>query len=224
VNIARLAVPLVALTLVYNAAEGVIAVATGLAAGSLVLLTFGADSHLEVLAAGAVLWRLSYKDEEDGERTEERAMRIIGATFLALAIAIVFTSVLLLASREGAQESRIGLLLLTASLIIMPVLALAKLWVAARTGMAVLAAEARETIACSYLSVTAFAGLLAMFLFGWWWVDPVAALLMVPWLVREGLEGVRAEACFDGSRPCFCLPCLYGVRDCRRVCCTVPCC
>jgi divalent metal cation (Fe/Co/Zn/Cd) transporter len=115
-------------------------------------------------------------------------------------------------------------MLLVASLIAMPALSFSKFWVAARTRMPVLAAEARETIACSYLSLTALAGVLGVLLFDWWWLDPVAALLMVPWLVREGMEGVRAEACYDGSRPCFCRSCLYGLRDCEPTCCLPACC
>ena len=220
----RLAVALLILTALYNVAEGVIAIASGLRAESLTLLAFGADSYLEVLAAGAVLWRLSYRDEEAGERAEQRAMRLIGWTFLILAAAVVFQSVSALIQRHAAEESVVGLLLLAASLVLMPVLSLAKLWTAARAKLPVLAAEAKETVACSYLSLTAFAGLLATALLGWWWLDAAAALLLVPWLVREGLEGVRGDACFDGLRPCFCRTCLGGLRSCTPVCCTPACC
>ena len=220
----RLALALLLLTVIYNVAEGALSIFGGIQSDSVVLVAFGADSYLEVLAAAAVIWRLSYRDEEAGERAERRAMRLIGVTFLALAAAIVFQATFSLVSREAAGESLMGLLVLTASLITMPVLALAKLWTAARAKLPVLAAEAKETIACSYLSLTAFAGVLAIFLFGWWWLDAVAALLMVPWLAREGLEGVRAEACFEGARPCFCRACLFGVRDCKPTCCSPACC
>jgi divalent metal cation (Fe/Co/Zn/Cd) transporter len=220
----RLAIALLVITLLYNVAEGAVAIYGGIEAGSLVLLAFGADSYLEVLAAGAVLWRLSYRDEEAGERAEQRAMRLIGATFLLLAAAIVFQSVLALAGGRAAEESRLGLLLLVASLVTMPLLSLAKLWTAARGAMPALAAEARETVACSYLSLTAFTGLLATALLGWWWLDAATALLLAPWLVREGLEGVRGEACYEGSRPCFCRSCLGGLRACATVCCAPACC
>jgi divalent metal cation (Fe/Co/Zn/Cd) transporter len=215
---------LLLLTLLYNVAEGALSIFAGIRSDSVVLVAFGADSYLEVLAAAAVIWRLSYRDEEAGERAERRAMRLIGVTFLALAAAIVFQASFSLASREAAGESLMGLLVLTASLVTMPPLALAKFWTAARAKLPVLAAEAKETIACCYLSLTAFAGVFAVFLFGWWWLDAVAALLMVPWLAREGLEGVRAEACFDGVRPCFCRACLFGVRDCQPTCCSPACC
>src|SRR5947209_714044 len=150
-HLRRLAVALLLVTAAYNVAEGAIAIAGGLAAGSLTLVAFGADSYLEVLAAGAVLWRLSYRDEEAGERAERRAMRLIGWTFLALAAAVTFESVYALAHHHAAETSVVGLLLLAASLTLMPLLALAKLWTAARANLAVLAAEAKETVACSYL-------------------------------------------------------------------------
>jgi divalent metal cation (Fe/Co/Zn/Cd) transporter len=212
-----LAFALLALTLFYNVVEGVIAIASGLRAGSLVLLSFGADSYLEVLAAAAVMWRLSYRDEEAGERAEGKALRFIGITFLALAAAVVFQAVYAFAAREGASESRIGIALLTASFAIMPVLALAKLRTAAKSNLPALAAEAKETVACSYLSLTALAGLLATAMFGAWWIDALAALLMVPWLVREGLEGIRGEACFDGAKTCWCRECWFGLRGCTDI-------
>ena len=213
-SLRRLAFGLLIATVLYNVVEGFIALSAGISAGSLVLLTFGADSYLEVLAASAVIWRLTYEDEEAGERAEQRAMRLVGWTFLLLAGAVVFQSLLAFANGDGADESAIGLALLVASLMIMPVLALAKLWTAAKLNLPVLAAEAKETIACSYLSLTALVGLAATAIVGAWWVDPLAALLMTPWLIREGLEGVRGEACFEGLKACFCRQCLYGFRQC----------
>ena len=106
----------------------------------------------------------------------------------------------------------------------MPTLSVIKLWVAARTKVPVLAAEAKETLACSYLSLTALTGVVAIAGFGWWWLDTAGALLMVPWLVREGLQGLRMEACFEGIVPCFCRPCFFGQRNCKAVCCAPACC
>lgn len=209
-----LALGLLAITLLYNVGEGVIAIAAGIAAHSLVLLTFGADSYVEVAASGAVIWRLTYRDDEAGERAERKALRIIGWTFLVLAGAVVFQAAWALTTGEGASESPVGIALLIASLLVMPVLAVAKLWVAARADLPVLAAEAKETVACWYLSVTALAGLLATALLGWWWLDPLAAVLMVPWLAKEGLEGIRGDACFEGAKVCWCRECWFGLRSC----------
>ena len=220
----RLARALLFLTIVYNVAEGVVAIVAGIRAGSLVLISFGADSYLEVMAAAAVLWRLSFKDEESGERAEEKALRLIGATFLLLATAVTYQAAISLTHHDRADGSPVGVILLLASVTMMPILAVTKLWTAARGAIPALAAEARETIACSYLSFTALTGAGAVWLFGWWWLDALAALLMVPWLVKEGFEGLKGEACFDGTSPCWCRGCLLGLRQCAPTCCEPVCC
>jgi divalent metal cation (Fe/Co/Zn/Cd) transporter len=186
---------------------------------TIALLAFGADSYLEVAAASAVLWRLMITDEGRGEAAEQRALRFIGWTFLVLAAAVTFQAVSALTTRNGAEESIAGIGLALASVTIMPALALWKLRVAANARIVALAAEARETLACSYLSVTLLAGLAANAALGWWWLDPLTALLLVPWLVREGLEGVRGDVCFEGLTVCSCSACLYGMRSCPAACC-----
>ena len=148
-------------TILYNAIEGVVAIAAGVAAGSLALGAFGADSYLEVAAASVVLWRINIADPERGEAAERRAMRLIGWTFLALAGVIIFQAVSALATSNGAEESVVGIALALASVIVMPALALWKLKIAADGRLMVLAAEAKETLACSYLSVTLLIGLVA---------------------------------------------------------------
>jgi divalent metal cation (Fe/Co/Zn/Cd) transporter len=211
---------LILLTLLYNIFEGAASIVAGLSASSLVLVAFGFDSYLEVLAAAAVLWRLSCKDQQKGERAEQRALRLIGGTFLLFAGATVLQAALSLAEREGASESLLGLGLLTASLVLMPALSLAKLWLASHLQMPVLAAEAKETLACVYLSATALSGLVAVYIAGWWWIHSVAALIMVPWLLKEGLEAVRGDHCFEEMLVCFCRRRLYGLRTCAGACCT----
>lgn len=215
----RLARFLLTVTIVYNLVEGVIAVYSGVQAGSLALIAFGADSYLEVAAASAVLWRLLIADEDRGERAEQRAMRFIGWTFIVLAVAIVYQASVSLAERNGAEESLVGIGLALASVTVMPALSLWKLKTAADGAIVALAAEAKETLACSYLSVTLLTGLVANALAGWWWLDPATALLLLPWLVREGLEGVRGDVCFEGLTACFCRNCLYGIRRCLAACC-----
>jgi divalent metal cation (Fe/Co/Zn/Cd) transporter len=215
----RTVVSLLAITIAYNVGEGAIAIWSGLSAGSLALLAFGADSYLEVTAASAVLSRVLIRDEERGETAERRAMRLIGWTFLLLAVAIVYQSLSALVAEDGARESLVGIMLALASITFMPILALAKLRTAAEANVVVLAAEARETLACSYLSLTLLAGLVANAIVGWWWLDALTALMLVPWLLREGLEGVRGDVCFEGLTACFCRACLYGVRTCRASCC-----
>lgn len=130
---------------------------------------------------------------ERTERAERRADLFVGATFLLLAIYLIVEATLTLATRSRPQATLVGIVLAAASLAIMPVIAAFKLRVAGRLGSGALAGEAKETLACAGLSFTLLAGLVLNALFGWWWADPVAALVMVPWLAVEGLEGVRAE-------------------------------
>ena len=218
----RLVLALLGVTIAYNVVEGLVAILSGVSTGSLALVAFGADSYLEVAAAGAVTWRVLIRDEERGERAERRAMRLIGWTFLALSAAIVYQSVASLLSTDGAEESLVGIGLALASVTVMPLLALAKLRVAAQGNVLALAAEAKETLACSYLSVTLLLGLIANAVAGWWWLDGATALLLVPWLVKEGWEGVRGDVCFEGLTACFCRACLYGLRSCPAACCSAP--
>ena len=184
---------LLAVTIVYNVVEGVIALWAGLAAGSIALIAFGADSYLELAAAALVLWRLSAAERSSADLIEGRVRRFVGWTFLVLATAVVFQAAWSLTVQDGASESMVGIGLAVASVTVMPVVALWKLRIAARTNVPSLAAEARETLACAYLSVTLLLGLVANALLGWWWLDATTALLLVPWLIREGLEGVRAS-------------------------------
>ena len=186
----RTAKALLWFTLLYNVVEGVLALWSAAMARSVALAGFGLDSYLEG-AAALVLWRLSVVDEERGERIEGRVVRLIGWTFIVLSVGIVAQSAYTLSQRTGAEESMLGIALAATSVVVMPAIALWKLRVAASGGLHSIAIEAKETIACSYLSLTLLAGLVANALLGWWWLDAITALLRVPWLVREGLEGVR---------------------------------
>ncbi len=199
---ARRAWWLVTLTLAYNLAEAVLAVWLGIRAASIVLVGFGLDSLIEAVAAFAVLPRiraiLQPGLEARVEALERRVHRVVGVTFLALAVYVTVQSLYVLLGGTPPEESWLGIALSIFSLVVMPLVAWAKLRCADELGSAALRAEAKETLACAYLSLTLFLGLAGNAAFGWWWTDPVAALLMVPWLVREGLEGWRGEcSCGD---------------------------
>lgn len=188
-------------TLGYNCLEGLIAIAAGLAAGSVALVGFGLDSLIEVSASGAALWRL-YSDRDAGrrERAERLTIRAIGALFLALAAYVAADALRALLTRAAPEESIVGIVLALLSLIVMPLLAGAKRRVAFAMGSGALAAEAKQTLFCTYLSAILLAGLLLNAVVGWWWADPVAALVMVPIIAREGVEGIRGRsACADCS-------------------------
>jgi len=163
-------------------------------AQSIALVGFGLDSVIELAAAGVLLWRLRVEvrgaDPETIEQSERRVHRFIGGTFMALALYVFLTALWTLWKQEMPGESVVGIILAIASLIIMPLVAWGKLHAAREISSAALRAEAKETLACSYLSFTLLLGLGANAAAGWWWADPVAALLMVPWLIREGIEGL----------------------------------
>ena len=212
---------LLVVTVLYNVVEGVIALWSGIAVGSIALVSFGADSYIEVAAASLVLWRLGIEDNEYAEAVEHRVVRIIGWTFMVLSAVIVFSSVWALAGRAGAEESLVGIGLAIFSVVFMPLIAVWKLQVAAKSNLQSIAIEAKETMACSFLSLTLLVGLVANALLGWWWLDAVTALLLVPWLVREGLEGIRGEDNDDELQLCSCRSCLFGLRTCTAACCAV---
>ena len=198
---ARIGLWLVAATMAYNVAEGVIALWAGVRAGSIALVGFGLDSYIECAAAAALLWRLTLEARdahpEAIEQSEQRVHRFVGATFVALALYVLGQAGWTLVTGNAPEESLVGIILAAASLVIMPLVAWGKLHAAQAMHSAALRSEAKETLTCSYLSLTLLLGLVANAAAGWWWADPLAALLMVPWLVKEGMEGLRGEQCCD---------------------------
>ena len=186
-------------TALYNSLEGLIAIGAGLVAGSVALVGFGVDSAIELSASGAAIWRLrSDLDAERRERSERRTLRIVGALFLVLAMYVAADAARTLVYREPPRESVVGIALAALSLAVMPLLARAKRRVAVAMGSAALVAESRQTLICTYLSAILLGGLLLNAVAGWWWADPVAALAMVPFIAREGLEELRGrDACGD---------------------------
>ncbi len=187
------------ITIGYNTIEAVVALAAGLVAGSVALVGFGVDSVIEVGASVVAQWRLRADlNPARRERVEYLAVRIIGGTFLALAAYVAYDSITTLVKREEPDGSVVGVVLLSMSVIVMPLLARAKRRVAGGLGSSALTADATQTSLCAYLSVIALAGVALNTLLGWWWADPAAALAMVPIIVKEGWEGLRGEtACTD---------------------------
>ncbi len=182
-------------TIGWNVTEAAVAIGAGAAVSSIALVGFGIDSVIESLSAGVLLWRL-LGHPADAER-ERRALKLVGISFLALAVYIAVDAGQSLLLREPPEASLIGILLASASLIVMPLLARAKRRVASRINSRALAADSRQTSLCAYLSAILLGGLALNAWQGWWWADPVAALVMVPVIVREGLEALRGEVCSD---------------------------
>jgi divalent metal cation (Fe/Co/Zn/Cd) transporter len=181
------------LTLAWNSLEAVAAIVSGLIAGSIALVGFGLDSVIECFSGGVLLWRL--RAGEEGERREQQALRLVGVSFLALALYVGYEAVTSLLRHEAPEKSWFGVGVAIASLIAMPLLARAKRRVAAQLNSGALHADSRQTDICAYLSGILLGGLLLNALLRWWWADPVAGLIMVPLIGREGVEALRAKAC-----------------------------
>lgn len=184
-------------TIGWNLVEGAIAVGAGSLAGSPSLVGFGLDSFIESTSGAALLWRLQIDDEETRERREQIALRLVGASFLALAAYVAYDSITSLIWQETPDSSFIGIILLVISLIVMPILARSKRSVARQIKSRALEADSKQTDLCVYLSAISLGGLGLNALFGWWWADPVAALVMIPIIVNEGIQGLRGESCCD---------------------------
>lgn len=183
-------------TVAYNSLEGVIAVAAGLFAGSIALVGFGVDSAIEVAASLLLIWRLHMDvDASKRERIEKRSLQLVGVTFLILAAYVAWESIESLIAKEAPRASMIGIALAAASVVVMPLLVRAKRRVADAISSRAMHAEATQTELCMYLSAILLVGLGLNALFGWWWADPVAALIMVPIIAREGYEALKGEEC-----------------------------
>ncbi len=186
------------LTVGWNSLEALAAIAAGLFAGSIALVGFGLDSVIETASGAALLWRLSHANEQSlaaRERAEKIALRIVGASFLALSAYVLAEALLDLWNREAPERSTPGIIIAALSLIVMPLLARAKRRVARSINSKALHADSRQTDLCAYLSAILLAGLGLNAVLGWWWADPVAGLIMVPVIAREGIEALRGEPC-----------------------------
>ena len=186
-------------TIGYNSFEAIGSLVAGFLSGSVALVGFGIDSVIEVTASVAAQWRLrSDLDHARRERVELLTLRIVGFCFLALAAYVLADATITLWNREAPDGSLFGIVVLALSAIVMPILARAKKRVAREMRSGALVAEATQTSLCAYLSVIGLVGVLLNAVLQWWWADPAAALLMVPIITREGLEGIRAkDACCD---------------------------
>jgi divalent metal cation (Fe/Co/Zn/Cd) transporter len=185
-------------TVGYNVLEGVIAIGSGLLAGSVALIGFGIDSGIEVLSGLILLWRLNaQRDQEDRERAEARALKLVGWSFLLLAAYVTWDAGMSLFRREAPDQSTIGIALAALSVIVMPLLVRAKRRVAGQLSSRALAADSKQTELCTYLSAILLIGLGLNAWVGWWWADPAAALVMVPIIAKEGVEALRGEHCDD---------------------------
>lgn len=194
-RLVRRALWLAVFTVVWNLAEGAIAIAAASLAGSKALIGFGVDSFVESTSAAVLIWRLRIEqvDRARAEQAERRALVLIGYAFFGLAVLVGVESVRALLTGARPDTSMIGIVLTAVSLVVMPVLARAKRRVGTELGTRSITADSQQTMACVYLSAIVLVGLSLNALFGWWWADPVAALAVVAFLVNEGREALEAD-------------------------------
>ena len=183
---------LVAATIGYNVVEAAVALAEGTRVSSSALIGFGLDSVIEVSSAAAIAWQFSARDPETREKS---ALRFIAFSFFALAAYVAFDAVLSLLGVDRPRPSVIGIALAAASLVIMPVLSLAQRRAGREFGSVSAVADSKQTLLCTYLSAALLAGLVFNAALGWWWADPVAALVIAAVAVREGVNAWRGDPC-----------------------------
>jgi divalent metal cation (Fe/Co/Zn/Cd) transporter len=197
------------LGIAWHAVEAAVAVGAGIAAGSIALVGFGADSVVESVAGVVLLWRFG-GDRHASEAAERTAYRLIGISFYAIAAYVGIEAVRQLVDGSHPEVSWIGIALAAITLATMPPLAIAKGRVAERLGSAATRAEGRQNMLCAYLSGALLIGLGANALAGWWWADPITALVIAAAAVREGRESWRGEGCCTAA---------IGQAECADDCC-----
>jgi divalent metal cation (Fe/Co/Zn/Cd) transporter len=180
----------------WHIGEFAIALAAGLAAGSIALIGFGADSLIEALAGGVVLW-LFTGNRRSSHTAERRAQQLIAASFFFLATYISVEAIRTLTSSDHPNPSWIGIGLAAVTAATMPILAGAKRRIGNRLHSAATVKEASQTQLCAYLSIALLIGLGANALAGWWWADPLAALGIAALAAKEGRQSWRGEGCCD---------------------------
>jgi divalent metal cation (Fe/Co/Zn/Cd) transporter len=183
---------IVTATIGYNLIEAVVAITAGTIASSAALVAFGLDSTIEVLSAAAVAWQFTRRDPE---RWEKPTLRVIAVAFFALAAYVIMSSLFALIGRVEVEHSPLGIAITALSVVIMPFLSLAERRAGRELGSATAVADSKQTLICAYLSATVLIGLLLNSVFGWWWVDAIAGLVIAAFAIREGIEAWRGDAC-----------------------------
>ncbi len=180
-------------TIGWNVIEAAVAVWAGVLSGSTALIGFGVDSAIESSSGAVLLWRL--QDVSRHDTREAAALKLVGVSFLLLAAWVAYESISSLVGREPPSVSYLGIVIAALSLLVMPLLAHRKRQVALRINSRALESDSRQTALCAYLSAILLGGLVLNALLGWWWADPLAALIMVPIILNEGAEALRGERC-----------------------------
>jgi len=182
-------------SLVYNILEVIVSVTAGLLTGSAALVSWGLDSTVEATSAGTLIWRLRAETEGVDRRTvlkrKKIALSVVAAAFWIVVAAILYEAVSAFVSQEAPGFSWWGIAILLVSLVVNPFLAWGKYRYGKRLDSLALKYDAKDTLICEYQTVVVLIGLALTEAFGWWWADPVAALLIVPYVAWEGFEATK---------------------------------
>ena len=192
-RLSRRALVLSYFTVGYNVLEGVLSILAGGLASSIALIGFGFDSFTESISGGIMIWRFSQTrlSEQEEQRVEARAVKLVGWSFFVLAAYVLFEASRKLVTREVPEPSLFGIIIAATSLVVMPVLFVAKQKTGRSMGSRSLLADSKQTLACTFMSAALLVGLLANRMFGLWQADPVVGLAIGAWLVREGVQTLR---------------------------------
>lgn len=185
------------ISLVWMSLEGGIAIAAGIMAGSIALIGFGIDSFVEGAASVVIIWRFS-RARMHSPAAETRAQKLVAAQFFILAPYVAYEATMTLLNAERPDVSALGLALTASSMIGMPLLGIAKQRVARTLSSQATHGEGTQNLLCAYLAAAVFLGLAGNALFGWWWLDPIAALTVAAVALREGIQTWHGEGCCAG--------------------------
>lgn len=183
-------------TVGYNIIEGIVSILAGVLAGSIALIGFGLDSFVESLSGSIMIWRFSKHEqmsEEEEERIEAKAVRLIAYTFFILGAYVLYESVKKLYLQEMPDPSLFGIIIAIVSIIVMPVLFYIKYQTGKTINSRSLVADSKQTLVCCILSVALLIGLGLNYLYGFWQADPIVGLVMVIFLIREGYIALKEE-------------------------------
>ena len=184
-------------TIAWMVVEVAVSVGSAWAVGSIALMAFGLDSGIELVSAGVLVWRLGFErrggDEERVEHAEQRAAGIVGWTLILLALYVVASAAWGLLHHASSETTPWGIAIAAGAVVVMPILVSVKRRIAGRIGSAALKADAAEGVVCTYMAAVLLVGLLLRSLLGWWWADPLAALGIVYFIVREGREAIEVS-------------------------------
>lgn len=183
-------------TVAYNILEASFSIIFGSISNNISLVGFGLDSIVESLSGIILIWRLKkhgFVDENEEIGIEKKATRLVGITFFILATYVLFESIRKLTTVEKSDPSLAGIIISLASIIIMPVLYQQKNKIGKEIGSKALIADSKETLACAFLSLPLFVGLILNYLFGLWQADPIVGIIIVIFFIKEGIEIIEEE-------------------------------